>query len=1364
MISSARHHAEWLSLLEVSGPFLSMPVLLRAFPQGLDAADPEVTRQLRMAYDEWTSDQGGAHPSQALHTALVRFVLDRLLGMPHEFIAQGQDIPQTIKAVIAVQGETLRPDIAILDPAAPSSSAPRLLIQVLAPGQNPDKVLPGKLWKASPASRMAELLRATNIRLGLVTNGEQWMLVDAPQQGTAGFISWYASLWLEESITLRAFRSLLGVRRFFGVPDTETIERLLADSANDQQEITDQLGYQVRRAVEVLVESIDQADQDKNRTLLTNVTPQELYQAALTVMMRLVFLLCAEERGLLLLGDPLYDQNYAVSTLRAQLREIADQHGEEVLERRYDAWYRLLATFRLIHDGSQHDLFHLPAYGGGLFDPDRFAFLAHAPINNRTALHLLEALQILQVKVPGGGPAEARRMSYRALDVENIGQVYEGLLDHTAVRATEPVLGLFGSKDKEPEIPLSVLEAYEAKGQPALIDYLVDRTGRSVNTIKHALDMAVLMNRLEVACGNDETLINRVTPFGNLVREDDFGSPVVIPTGSVYVTAGTDRRSSGTHYTPRSFTETIVQHTLEPVVYIGPAEGLPQEQWALRTPHELLELKVCDMAMGSGAFTVQACRYLAERLVEAWEKMEDERGQGTGTRGQKQDAGARGEGIGRGMRVRITPEGEVSAGKPGETLIPQDGDERLILARRLVAERCIYGVDKNPLAVEIAKLSMWLTTMDKGRPFSFLDHALKCGDSLVGADEDMFERWAHSLAGQGDPGRMALFNDTTREQLTEAREKRRELESSDTHTPANLAHKEQLHREAEAAMTQVRRGCDLLIGTKLLGLKPKEQQAWQAELLVNFMAGREADNPKAQQALAAARKERAFHWPFEFPEVFEKGGFNAFVGNPPFKHGGRISSIFGDLYFSFISLLYPGAVGNADLCTYFLRRAFILLCAHGTLGFIVTNSIAEGDTSKAGLQMVLNSAGSIFRAYPDIPWPGVASVIVSLILIMKGNWNGDYLINGTIVPTINARLTSTFAEDPKALLSNSNRCYKGSELMGNFYLTKSERQDIISVNPSYSSVLKPFMGGINFTSSPYLEPDRWVVYFSDLPLETVEEKYPMACQILRRRFFGANTNPEDIPPRTNWWQFHRARTEIYRVMKNLKSVILRAYTSNIPWFEFGSVEWIVSNALVVVLSDEIADWAILNSSIHEVHAAEYGSHLKTDFRYTPSSCFDWFSFPINKNQNLQMSTIADKYMQKRKAFMRFQNLSLRDVFNEFNNPLPTMYLADIRELRELHRQLDAEVAVTYGWSDLDLGHGFHETAQGKCYTISEPARREVLARLLRLNHERYAEEVKAGLHEKKGGKGAEAKKKREGGATAGRAKAVKEDAEEYRLF
>ena len=485
-MSTARHHAEWLSLVEASGPFVSMLVLLQAFPQGLDAHDPAVMRRVRQAHEEWQASQGsdqtgdrvGAVPDVGIHRAWVEFVLQEVLGFPDQVLLSGQQISSGLAVTVAEQGETLRPDWVVAhrtEAVIGEAASPRMLVQVYAASQHLEKAVKGSRWAASAATRMMELLHGTNVRLGLVTNGEHWLLVNAPKGETTGYVSWYATLWQEETLTLRAFRSLLGVERFFGVDESETIEALLAESVNSQQEVTDQLGFQVREAVEVLVQAIDRVDQDRKRSLLTGVVEGRLYEAALTVMMRLVFLFSAEERGLLLLGDPVYDQFYAVSTLREMLREQADQNGEEILERRHDAWCRLLAVFRAVYGGIGHEALRLPAYGGTLFDPDRFAFLegrsegshwrrvAAEPIaiNNRTVLHLLEALQILQVRLPGGGGVEPRKLSFRALDIEQIGHVYEGLLDHTAVRATEPILGLVGTKNKEPEVALSALEDLE---------------------------------------------------------------------------------------------------------------------------------------------------------------------------------------------------------------------------------------------------------------------------------------------------------------------------------------------------------------------------------------------------------------------------------------------------------------------------------------------------------------------------------------------------------------------------------------------------------------------------------------------------------------------------------------------------------------------------------------------------------------------------------------------------------------------------------------------------------------------------------------------------------------------------------------
>lgn len=1342
MPSIAHHHAEWLSLLEISGPFLSMPVLLDALPQGLDAHDATLAGELRAAYEEWADNQGSLQPEPAIHTVWVRYVLETALDLEGA-LAEGQAIPEGIKAIIPEHGEVIRPDMMVLPPGG---KAPRMLVQVYPPEQGLEKAIANRPWQASAATRMMELLYASEVRLGLVTNGEQWMLVHARRGETATFVSWYAGLWAEEPLTLRAFQTLLGVQRFFGVPDDQTLEVLIERSAEDQQEVTDQLGAQVRHAVEILIQTIDRIDQDRGRTLLQGVDESRLYESALTVMMRLVFLLCAEERGLLLLGDPVYDQHYAASTLRAQLREVADRQGEELLERRYDAWCRLLAVFRAVYGGIAHEDLRLPAYGGSLFDPDRFSFLEGRapgttwrddptqllPIDNRTVLHLLEALQVLQVKVPGGGLSEARHLSFRALDIEQIGYVYQGLLDHVAVRAAEPVLGLAGTKDKEPEIPLPQLEAFGSrKGaktqsqetlgglaawrEDDLLDFLQEETGRSGSALRRALYVELeplQAERLRAACGNDETLYRRVLPFAGLVREDDYGFPVVIPRGSAYVTAGATRRATGTHYTPRSLTEPIVQHTLEPLVYIGPKEGKPREQWVLRTPAELLALKICDMSMGSAAFQVQVCRYLSERLVEAWDAL------------LPPSAGGR---AGEGGMLQITPEGRPATGDPRETIIPREGEERLTLARRLVAERCLYGVDKNPLAVEIAKLSLWLITMDKGKPFTFLDHAFKCGDSLIGADEDTFLRWAQSLRNSAMP----LFNETLQKELQTAQEKRRALQAFEVRDIRDAEHKVHLLAEADAAMARVKLGCDVLVGARFLDdLSEAEQDALLATALIDYTAGKPFSAERAQQAARIARDKRVFHWPFEFPEVFSEGGFSAFVGNPPFIGGRRIRETLGDDYREALYRLYPDSSGNADYCAFFFLRGFAHLQKSGTLGLIATNTIAQGDTRQTGLDQIAAQGGTIYKADNDHSWPGQAAVAVDVIHIAKGGVSGPLVLDEQPVQHISSLLNSRkMTGDPFQLVANEGKGHMGTNVVGlGFTLTPETANKLVHKDASNADVLFPYINGQDLNSSPDQSPSRWIINFFDWPLSQAAQ-YAECMAIVRERVYPERKKKKGGYAKY-WWQYGRRQDRLYEAIAPLRHVLAVAQTTKYMAIAVLPKGYVYAMMTIIFALDEWWHFAVMSSSVHEAWVRTYASTLETRLRYTPRDVFETYPFPhLTRDQRMLADRVGKTYHQHRHQEMLDRQEGLTATYNRFHNPEEAA--ADIVRLRELHAEMDQAVAAAYGWEDLDLAHGFHETPQGVRFTISEAARWEVLDRLLALNHERHAEEVRHGLHEKK---------------------------------
>jgi hypothetical protein len=1317
-MNTSRHHADWLSLVEVSGPFVSLPVLLRVFPQGLDARDPAQAKALRDAYDEWQKSP----TAPGRQRAWILHVLTNLLGYPADLIAEGQTLPAGLEANVAQMGETLRPDFALVGPKnTETAGQAHLLISTYPLSQSLDRPVAERHWKANPATRMMELLHASGVPLGLVTNGEHWMLVHAPRGETTGYASWYGALWLDEPITLRAFHSLLGVHRFFGVDAANTLLGLLKESAQDQQEVTDQLGYQVREAVQVLVQAFDTLDQDSNRTLLKGIAETDLYDAALTVMMRLVFLFSAEERGLLHLGTPLYDDNYAVSTLMEQLQEVADHYGPQVLERRYDAWARLLATFRAVHGGVNHQDLIMPAYGGSLFDPDRYPFLegraagtkwTNTPaellgINNRVVLHLLSSLQRLRMKVPGGGPSESRRLSFRALGVEQIGHVYEGLLDHTAVRAIEPVLGMKGTRDKETEIPLAKLEAILAKGQAALVEFLHDETGRSEKAITRALDEGALNeeHQLLIACGHDASLLQRVRTFAGLIREDSFERPVVVLPGGIYVTAGTTRRSTGTHYTPPSLTEPIVQYTLEPLVYRGPAEGLPQEQWQLKSPKEVLDLKVCDMAMGSGAFLVQACRYLSERLTEAWENEE------------KQHPN----------EFLVTPEGGFSQGSPSERLIPQDAAERLAIARRIVADRCLYGVDINPMAVEMAKLSMWLITLDAKRPFTFLDHAFKCGDSLLGLSS--FKQLEDFSLRPGGVKQAAFSTMNLRRHVEEAKRKRELLEAMPSDTPEQVASKAALYTESEEAVAKLKAAADILVAVELKGFKGS---AYETELeaaadrMMYYWAKGLAE--LRSHARDCGGGQRIFHWPLSFPETMERGGFDAIVGNPPFLGGVRISELHGDAYNEFLAITNPPYSKRVDLCAYFFRRGAALTNESSCIGLLATNTISQGTTRRGGLDAITEGGVEIIYALKSFPWPGYAAVVAALVILRRGVWRGQHFADGQPCAGINTLLDpiSTQSTMPERLRSNSTRSFQGSGIWGEgFFISEDIAHRFLNDDPRNAEVVKPAIGGEELNNSLEIQPNRWIIDMGERDYEDAQSfSGPFQYLYDEIRPWRQTKDPKKYARIVqSWWKYFHSRSDLYNGVRQfrLTRVLARARVSDRHMVAFLPTGIVYTEQLAVFLLDRWWHFAVIQSGLHDVWARTYASTLKTDVRYVPPDCFYTFPFPgtFDSAQN-RLDEIGRKYYEFRSSLMRSLGLGLTSTYNRFHDP--DEKTADIKQLRLLHEEMDCAVATAYGWGSLEFGHGFHKTKQGPRYTICEAARRQVLSLLLALNHQRHAEE------------------------------------------
>jgi hypothetical protein len=337
-----------------------------------------------------------------------------------------------------------------------------------------------------------------------------------------------------------------------------------------------------------------------------------------------------------------------------------------------------------------------------------------------------------------------------------------------------------------------------------------------------------------------------VEAFGSLV--DERASPKVTPIGlgTPYLQPTEERRRSGSHYTPRSLTEPIVRHALEPAfARIGETAS----------PESILSLKVLDPACGSGAFLVEACRQLGARLEQAWNVY--------------------------------------GAEKPR---LPPDEDEALH-ARRLVAQKCLYGVDKNPMAVDLARLSIWLATLARDHEFTFLDHALKSGDSLVGLTR------AEIQAAHWDASKPAIFVRVIGKAVEEALQGREAIRNASD--DALIEVQAARYKRVQDASNPARCIGDAVIAAFFSAERPRERENERRQVDTWITGSLTPDWDRLRVKADAFRAEhgwRPFHWEIEFPEVFARNtpGFDAIVGNPPFLGGSHISGSIGKSYLAWL--------------------------------------------------------------------------------------------------------------------------------------------------------------------------------------------------------------------------------------------------------------------------------------------------------------------------------------------------------------------------------------------------------------------------------------------------------------------------------
>lgn len=1347
MVASRRvgiQHEDWLNLVAPEPPWFTLPVMKRAFANGLDPTPSRIRAEHK---NRWRESRDAAD-----RTDYVEWLLRDGLGWGTDY-RSGSEMPSDFATGVPAQGRVVVPAGVYMPPVLepmeafePSETpeadpATHVLVLVLPAGSDPNQ-RPGDGWSATWVQRAAKCCRHYRVPLALVTDGDYLTLVYADRDSATGSGTWRAAAFDTEPVLLDSFISMLAARRFTAAAETDTPAALLAESVGSQAEVADQLGWQARRAVELLVNAISRADLDSEGRLLAGVEPRQVYEAAVTVVMRLVILLVAEEKALLPVDEDLYQRLYSVRTLREDL-ERERTESPEALEVRYSAWHRLLATARAVHGGIRHHSLHVAAYGSDLFQPERYSFLegrarpkadgheAHNPIpvTDLDVLAILDALMILRFRSESG-VTDTRRLSYRELEVEQIGHVYERLLDHSALRAEVTVLGCAGRPGAEPEIPLPDLETASIDGGDALVAFVTDAKGNSsghyVGTerkVRQWLAQPVPEPRLaelRAACSGDPVLFERIVPFANLLRTDLRERPVVFRPGAVYMTETGSNRASGTAYTTRALAEEVATHALAPLCHSpGPRDTADANQWRVRSSAELLNLKVCDPAVGSGAILVAACRYLADRVVDAW----------------------------------------IAENDPRATDLATAADDPSLLnarvqALRLVAERCCYGVDRNPMAVEMAKVSIWLTTLAKDQPFTFLDHAIKAGDSLLGVWDLDQVRWLHMdpSAGRGRErsfdwmadGRDAL--DLLQGRLAEAVQLRRQLHEKTTATIRDADRKADLHDRSARRLDAFGAVANLVTGAALTSAQESNpsrvvSQELEGDLHVLRSALEALDTAdehtaleelrdRARRKLDAGRPEgepqrRPLHWPIAFPEVFADGGrFDAMVGNPPFIGGQRLSGATGGDYRAYlVHWIAGGTKGSADLVAYFFLHAANIA---RSLGYLATNTIAQGATSKVGLSQLLDSGWTIHLAVSSVPWPGDASLEIAKLWLTSDTWNTPAELDSRWTAGVDEMLypASRSGWQKVKLEANAGQSFQGSIIGGKgFVVAPRVAMQLIEGDPRNSEVLFPYLGGEDVNQSPTHAASRWVINFLDWTEErarTYPDCFDIVHELVRPERIELLDKTYATAKRrgTYWWQYASDSKNLYRAIATQQRVIVVAAISKTVMPTLVPSSQVFSHKTIAFAYDDWFHLGVLSSGFHHRWVIRYTSTLRTDTNYSPSDVFETFPQPSFSDPVAEMAEALDIH---RREFMVAEQVGLTSVYNRVHDPAERG--ADIRKLRELHMLLDLAVCDAYGWSDLDLGHGFYDVrGAGPRFTFAPETADEILERLLELNRDRYLEE------------------------------------------
>jgi hypothetical protein len=1284
-------HLEWIGFVRPTGLVVSAPALVRAGAI-IDRRDIEGQRLLRARAGERMFDvKEGMVPYLPDFRAFAESVLGWSFSGNGYAGTLESPIPNDLKVSLPDYGETLQPDFAVRELESKENASPwQLLVQVVEADQPFDQVVRGAgQLEASAHSRMERLLRQTSVLAGLLFNGRALRLISAPRGESSGWLDFRVADMVKTAgrPISTAMRLLLGQTRLLSLPRSQRLTALLEDSRKFQNEVSERLAEQVLHALYELLRGFQAAHDESKGFLLKGPLsehPDEVYRALLTVILRLVFLLFAEERDMLP-ADDTFLRYYSLAGMYERLREDAALFPD-TLDGRYGAWAQLLVLFRMVHDGAESGAMRLPKRHGVLFDPDRFKFLEGRPSGGARQVHeriepplvpdgtIYRALEKLLV-------LDGERISYRALDVEQIGSVYETMMGFRLETATG--LSVAVQAQTRHGAPTAVdLEAMLREPAAKREKWLQDRADRKgADTVRKEIAAAATVEDLHAA----------LIPVVDLAA-----TPDLVPRGAMLLQPSEERRRSGSHYTPRALTEPIVRTTLQPLLgKLRNVDGQP-------SPEQILELRVCDPAMGSGAFLVEACRQLGEALVDAWHAHD-----------------------------RVPP-------------IPPDEDE-ITFARRQVAQRCLYGVDRNPVAVDLAKVSLWLVTLAREHALTFVDHALRHGDSLVGLSRHQIEAFHW---GSDAPRFQAGFEAMqVRVHVARVADLRRRIREADE-TIADWELRD-LWDEAQLELAKVRFFGDLIVAAFFEGGNQRTREAKRTEYAGAVVSGNvERHRGRLDEWRHADQPLVPFHWEIEFPEVFERPnpGFDSFVGNPPFLGGSRISTTNGTRYFDYISFAFSPAGHQCDLVGYFFRRTFSLLRSGGTAGLIATKTISQGDTRSGALLPILSQGGQLYSVTSRMKWPGLAAVTVSPIHFGKETCLPAFL-DGRAVKRISAFLVAGSVDQSPVKLTTNPYFSKGSQIYGQGFTfddtdpkanSLAVMHDLVTAEPQSQARIFPFIGGEELNSQVTLAPYRYVAFLSDVKEESGLGTFPRLAQLIRERVKPERdvlgNNPNNIPLKRRWWAYQAHRPELYTRLAARSRVLAHAEISAHLAFQFVPTGWIYNKTMILIDLDSFSAFATLQCRVHETWVRFTASTLEDRMGYRASDCFQTFPFPQDPARIQTLETVGEAYYKFRTALMILRGEGLTKTYNRFHDPEERDPAT--LELRTMHAIMDRAVLDAYGWRDIPTNCDFfldYEIDDDEWggrrkpyrYRWPDEVRDLVLARLLELNAEQATEEIRS---------------------------------------